>query len=216
MEHGVIKMEIDAGAMEELSNLLSSAPDTAKEAIALALKRARDTVQAESVRVVTGEYAISAKNLREEQNVKSRDLSGKSEFSALLSFSGARIPLTRFDFNPKTGFYDKAKTVEFYEKRRVWRVHPGRPVSVRVKKESAKERFQAAFVAKFKSGHVGIVQRLGKTRLHIGGEKEKEFEFLGPSVSQMLDNEGVKDDLTKVAQETFNKRVLHELERLRG
>ena len=62
-------------------------------------------------------------------------------------------------------------------------------------------------MAKFASGHIGVMRRIGKERLPIK-------QLYGPSVPQMAGEPGVKEVVVAGAEERFGKRLDHETKRL--
>lgn len=57
------------------------------------------------------------------------------------------------------------------------------------------------------SGHLGIFERISKKRMPIE-------EIMGSSMRSMVSNSVVLDQVYKEAQDTFDKRIEHEIERL--
>lgn len=67
--------------------------------------------------------------------------------------------------------------------------------------------FAEAFIAKMKSGHTGMFERDGKSRLPI-------TEFMGPSTAQMAGNSVIVERVEEKTQEVVNKRIEHEITRI--
>jgi hypothetical protein len=103
------------------------------------------------------------------------------------TFSGRKIPLVRFSPRPAG----------------VTRRRPPGGVSVLVKAQ--RKRITGSFVARMKSGHLGIFQRQGTDRLPI----EEKF---GPALAQMLDNPEVNERIRERAAERFDKNLRHEFD----
>ena len=80
-------------------------------------------------------------------------------------------------------------------------------VSAAVLNESGRTPFAHAFIAKMKSGHTGMFERDGTSRLPI-------TEFMGPSAAQMAGNSVVVEQVEEKAQEVVNKRLEHEITRI--
>ena len=67
--------------------------------------------------------------------------------------------------------------------------------------------FEHAFIADMQSGHTGVFERETSKRFPIE-------ELMGLSAAQMIGNDKVIKDVEKDAQETVNKRIEHEIDRL--
>jgi hypothetical protein len=102
------------------------------------------------------------------------------------TFSGGKIPLIRFAPRPAG----------------VTRRRPPGGVSVVVKAQ--RKAIAGSFVARMRSGHLGVFQRYAKERLPI----EEKF---GPALAQMLDNPEVRERIEQRAAERFEKNLEHEI-----
>ena len=69
------------------------------------------------------------------------------------------------------------------------------------------ETFDSAFIAKMKSGHIGIFERITSKRFPIE-------EKMGLSAAQMVKNEVIMEKLTQEAQEKVDERLKHEIDRI--
>ena len=98
------------------------------------------------------------------------------------------------------------------------------PVKVQVKRKNGFSELSHAFVAKMKSGHVGIFEREDQKRkskdthgrvIETSKEKFHIKELQGPSTVGMFEaNETVHNAAIEKIMETLDKRMIHELERL--
>jgi len=173
-------------ALIKKCSMLASEKEINK-AINRAAKRAADTAKAESVRQLSSEYTLPATEIR--GTIFARNITG--DIGAVMSISSSPFALTKFEGVTPNQVMPPAKG----------------PVHAKVKK-SGGATMKRAFVAKMKSGHVGVYEREGEKNLPI----EQHF---GPSTPGMFKaNETVNEAVMKLAGETFDKRVQHELERL--
>lgn len=62
-----------------------------------------------------------------------------------------------------------------------------------------------SFVARMRSGHIGLFARRGKPRLPID-------EIYTSAIAQMLDNPEVRERIQEKAAERFEKNLAHEIE----
>ena len=65
-------IEISAEQIERVNLILSSIPGGAQKAISSVIRRANSTVKAETVRQITGTYAISAQRVRAGGNIRTQ------------------------------------------------------------------------------------------------------------------------------------------------
>jgi hypothetical protein len=114
--------------------------------------------------------------------------------------------------------------IDFQHKPKVSMPPAKGPVQVQVRKGDGSSELGHAFVAKIPSGHIGIFEREGEKRKskdthgrEIASSKEKDHiqELQGPSIVGMFKaNENVHASVEGVIRETFDKRIVHEVERL--
>lgn len=107
-----------------------------------------------------------------------------SDLCATLIFAGQQIPLYKYSLTKQ-------------------KYPPGKVFAG----QKTARAFEEAFIAKMSSGHIGIFQRTGKARKPIE-------QKMGSSMRSMVSNAVVMDQVYKEAQETFDTRIEHEIERL--
>lgn len=197
-------------ALERAERMLEGIPNGIEKALNSAISRASAHLQSASKKAVRERYAISAANIRAEENV-SVAYTYQNGVQAYVHFSGKRIPLYRFDgARPAQPVYDTSRWVPVMLGVRAdgegkWRlVHPGTSAYGHVLKSTSPHQFQYAFVAKMESGHTGIFERTGGMTSRSKDELE---ELFGPSVPQMLGNQEVAEKLTDEAVKSFEKNL---------
>lgn len=182
---------------------LKGAPDKAFSNI---INRGLATVRSQSSKGIRSIYNITHSNLRADSNITLKK-AGKSNLSGEIMFSGFKIPLARFSVSPNI---------------------PGskRPLKISVLRTSSPTLLQHAFLARTKSGHLGIFERIPGQYMgsRIGRNKHSEKigantnrttdQFYGPAAAQMASNSLVLTQIEAAAQETINKRVEHEITRI--
>jgi len=155
------------------------------------------------------------KVIRETYNVKSKDLTPflkiqrakGSQTYAVLEASGRPIPLYKFGARPVMPIEQKGVPVR------------GRkPVTVKVKRKGARKIVRGAFVARMRSGHVGIFKRIGTSSIPIE-EKfslgiKRMFEIRAiPVIKRLVREKGgaiVKHELEWATQREFQRRGFSE------
>lgn len=179
-----IVVDVDKKHIQDAESKLGELSNQAPTAISRALNRAATNVNSNI-----------KKELRKEYNIKAGDIgatlstlkANKASLKAEVKSSGALIPLDKFKVSPKT-------------------VNPKRKsqIKIGVKKDGLKTVL-GAFVAEVSGKKV--FQRKGKSRLPIK-------RLFGPSIPQMLGNEEIRSEIERQGQETFYKRLEHEISRI--
>lgn len=139
-----------------------------------------------SARTIRERYAISHANVTANANVKISYNYHDGAQSEVI-FNGRRIPLYRFDGAAPKQPVQRADT----------RGH--------ALKSTSPYHFAHAFVARMPGGHIGIFERTGG---ETSKGKDEIREFLSPAVPQMVGNQEVAEKLAKESMETFEKRLL--------
>lgn len=207
----IIRMEFTGQeTVERAQKLLAGVPNGVDRAVKSAMNRTVSNIRSNSVKAIRERYAISAGNIRANQNITVRYTYGNGA-QAVIHFRGQKIPLWRYDGSSPKG---PARSEELVRARirGQWKtVHPGIAARGHQLKSTGPKRFGTAFVATMKSGHTGIFRRTGGAT-STGGDELKEI--MGSSVPQMIGNEEVLQKISKEAAEKFEERLEHEVLRL--
>lgn len=150
-------------------------------AIARALNRSITSGKTVMVRAIAADLRMKQSDVRD--NIGT-NLATAERHVAQLTASPKRIPI--IDFGAKGPEPSRGK---------------GRGVTARIG-GAAKGRYPNAFITTMQSGHRGVFQRKGKTRLPI-------YELFGPSIAHVFEAH-VSEGLAK-AQEVLAKNLAHEL-----
>lgn len=210
----VIIEDIDREAIDRAQKMLAGIDGDFNKALHSAMQRTADFLRTNSVKAIRERYAISAANIRANENVTIR-YNYRDGAQAFITFAGHKIPLYRYDgASPAQPAYNTGKWVSVMINGKKARVHPGLPASGHQLKSTSPTRYENAFVAQMKSGHTGIFERTGG--MTASGSSEIE-EIMGSSVPQMLGSKEVLEKLSHQAMEKFGERIDHEvLRRLNG
>lgn len=181
-------IEVDVGQMENIERLLGHIPGAVPKAVSRAINRAIDSVKTEAARKVRETYYIKNKDIMDTVKVKK---SSPSDLMAEFVSRGSAMPVIKFQVNPKKPQPKRKKQI-----------------IVRVKRGEG-GTIMGAFVAKMRNGRIGVYNRVGRARFPI-------VERYGPAVPQMLGEDGVREYIESKAQETLEKRLDHEIDRLLG
>lgn len=181
-------IQITNEQIERVNLLLSSVPQGAEKALKSVVQRATSTVRSETLKGITGVYALTSQNVRAETTINMRTRKVDGGVVGAVSFAGHKIPLYRFNVSPTLPVQHAT-------------------VKAAVLKDNSQTPFERAFIARMKSGHTGVFERDGTPRLPVA-------EFMGPSTAQMAGNSVIVADVEEKAQEVINKRVEHEITRI--
>lgn len=213
-------IRISVGGQDALSraeNLLAGIPGGLDKAIKSAMARSLSHLRTSSTKEIRKVYAISAAALRAEENIKTKYTYQPGQgISGYVLFSGKRIPLYRYDgSSPVQPTKDTSKkygvvTGENASGEGIWKfLYPGVAAAGHVLKSTSPYRFDSAFVARMRNGHVGIFERTGGM---TSNSKDELEELFGPSVPQMVGNEAVQQALVEEAMKKFDERLSHEVD----
>ena len=181
-------IQITSEQIERVNLILSGIPGGAQKAFSSVIRRANSTVKAETVRQITGTYAISAQHVRAGGNIRAQVQKADSGVVGTVTFAGYKLPLYRFNVTPTLPI-QRAE------------------VKAAVMRRNGQTPFAHAFIARMKSGHTGMFERKTGRSLPI-------TEFMAQSTAQMAGNEEVLEAVSEKAQETVNKRIEHEITRI--
>lgn len=155
-----------------------------------AIERSMITARSETAKAVSKTYNISQRDLKEFARI---DIfkRNQSVIEAGFSYAGSVIPLIKFQ------------------------VSPPKPVSGRIRKYTKVSVMKAngattlvsAYVANLGLHGVGVFERETSRR-------ESSKQLYGPSAAHMAGNEEIQAHAMRKAQETFDKRIDHEVWRI--
>ena len=203
-----ISEDFGGNSVERARKLLVGIPNGVTKAVRSALPRAASALKTESSKAIRERYDISAANIRARENITIK-IHGTE---AQVRFSGKKIPLYRYNGTaPKFPARDNSKTIKTIVAGQLRPVHPSVAASAHQLKGTSVKRFDNAFVAQMKSGHIGIFERTGGVT-SSGSNEIKELQ--GSSVPQMLGGKEVQDELVNKASQKFEERLEHEMMRI--
>lgn len=179
-------IEITAETMERAQKVLAGIPKGAERAFSNAINRALAHTKSQAFKEVRQVYAVQQKDLDSATATRVQKASTGNTVGYVL-FSGVKIPLYKFNVSPSEP--KKSKNIKAGLRKGSWTA------------------FDHAFIAQMDSGHIGIFEREGKNRLPIN-------QIMGLSGAQMMQNGEVEDHLSQEAQEKFEQRVEHEINRI--
>lgn len=196
----MINIEIKAEDIARVEGMLKGIPGGAQRAMSAAMNRGLSKVRTASFKEVRKVYAPENAAMRANTSIRTKNASG-GDMVGYIWFSGTKIPLYKFNVSPKAA-------------------GTGQVVRAGVMKGSM-TAFADAFIAVMNSGHVGIFERTGAqgiqarlSRYRASKHTEKVEEKMGLSMAQMVGNNKVIDEVARQAQETIDKRLDAEINRI--
>lgn len=200
------------GALSQAERLLAGIPGGIEKAINSAVSRAASRLRTLSAKTIRERYAISQANIRTNENVQI-SYTHQNGVQAHVIFAGERIPLYRFNGaapaqptkDTSAGRIPVMHGMLANGRGKFHLMYPGVPAHGHVLKSTSPALFPHAFVARMKTGHVGIYERTGGMTSRDKNELE---ELFGPAVPQMLGSQDVAEKLAAQAMETFEEHLI--------
>lgn len=177
-------IQFDENQLRRAQEILRHVPNKIPQAVASAINRATESARTAAVKKAREDYIIQAGRVRETIDISK---ASSSNLSARVRARGRPRALTYFKTNPKAPK----------------KMPRGSQLFAQVKR-SGGGTIKGAFVAKMRSGHVGVFNRSG-SRL---------VQRYGPSVPQMLESQTVSKFVQNKAVEVLDKRLEHEINRI--
>ncbi len=193
-----MKVDIQITGLQELMEELN--PNKVRLAANSALNKVAAQAKTEASRQIRAEYNIKAGDVSKNLQLTTRAHGDRME--AVISGFKRGIALAYFGAK-QIGVIANKKAFRYTRRAKGGR---GGAVSVEVKKGGRKTLSgdPKPFMTKFKSGHVAVVQREGKSRTPIR-------QLMGPGVSLLFGSKKIMDATKKIVNDKFNSIFRHEL-----
>lgn len=220
----MVRMEFGVVNMPEVEAAINAAPAKAYPAIVRAVNRAtefgKNRLLDDLTSILTLKRAdIAGKNHRfgGVKMQRATNTGNISTIAARVTVTGKRIPIYRFDAKTvglaaretkdggvKVRYQVKsAKFATAYAQR-----NSGLGVQYQIRRAGGRKYVRSAFIAKMKSGHVGVFKRMHSKRLPIQ-------ELFGPSIPNVAERDVKLRNALKVdISAKLNERLRHELGRV--
>lgn len=186
----MMTIDVDDNLLNKAEDALKHIPKATPKAVSAALNRAIQGSKTEASRKIREIYTIRAKDINETIAINK---STPTSLQAVIRSRGSSTAMSKFRVTPNR--------------------YPGKkgtpPVKAQIKKGFG-GYIKGAFMARMKSGHLGVFRR-------SSGRSFPIVENFGPSVPQMLGNEAVIEYVEERTRERFEERLEYEIDRiLRG
>lgn len=191
--------------LQQITARIQHLPEDCNLAVARAINRTLQAIYSEAVRIGTEKYTIRDKNFSKSLMGRSSYLGRKATPSNLVGsvdFRGSTgRPLVHF--KPSPGKAPNWRGVPVAKRR------PKAGVSSLIKKGGTRKVYAKdgakPFIATMKSGHKGLFVRQPSGKLE---------QLFGPSAIQLLGGNEARTRLQAKAEQTFPKRLAHEVDAL--
>lgn len=194
-----MKVDIKIEGIKELMAKLD--PNKVRLAANSALNKTADQAKTEASKQIRTEYNIKASDVNKNMRVTSRARGNQME----AEITGTKRGMALSYFGAKqTGVIANKKTFRMTRRAVGGR---GGAVSVEVRKGGRKtvSTDPSAFITRFKSGHLAVVQREGKSRFPIK-------QLMGPGIALLFGSKKIMDATKRLINRKFNEIFKHELE----
>lgn len=181
-------IDISAQAMEEAKKSLEQIPGGIDRATRAAVNKTIRGVRTDIVTEIRANYVVKSQDIRRTLTLS---IASRSNARAVVKSMGKPIALSKFKVRP-----GKVQR----------RGSKNKPIRVQVKKDGGGV-LSNAFLAQFKSGHLGVVERKGKARFPVE-------EFYGPPIPKMLKNQEILNTIEDKAHDRLEKNFTHEIVRI--
>ena len=189
-----MEITLDANGLDKAIRTLAKVHGGLGKALERTLNRTGPGMRTDAVREIRSIYHAKAKRVRKDLYVtKASARHGVLEVRLNVNKGARKLGLPEFKTRPT----------------RPTTRPPKAGVLVSVRKDKGGKRIKHGFVARMKSGHVGVFVRMVEGGKRVG--RLPVAELKGPSVSGMLRNEAVQKNAHAKAQERANKRLPHEV-----
>ena len=199
--HGIEELEkefglIDKKAMKVLNRVLKRVFSNVRKNISIEVKNRYKNIKSDTIK--------NTLKLKEATSYKPE---------ASISSIGYRLPVYKLFVTPKSVIKlkgIKAGPDKTYKRRKTYKAQ--------VLKHGSPKLIRHAFVQKMENGHLGLFKRASVdggtikfSKLHAPIK-----EVYGPSIPEFIGNDEVLKSITKKAEEVYNERIKHELNRVLG
>lgn len=179
-------IEVTSMQIDRVNAILGGIQGAPQKAFSSTINRTLSTVRTNTGKMIRENYYIRQRDITSSQRMKMSKASS-SNLEGKIEFAGTVIPLIKFKVNP-TDPQQKAVTVS-------------------VLKDEGAKRLRYAYVADLGKYGPGVFER--DTR-----KRASSRQLYGPSTAHMMEHEDILHRVDKLAQESVNKRIEHEISRI--
>lgn len=200
---------ITAQGVTEISNALQQLPGRGMMVVsARAVNKTLRGARTDASKMIRQELHLKARDVRRKLTTKPAPYgrnTGYKSATGILNIGARPVPLARYPFRPTSPPSQKGVSVS-----------NRKPTTVHVLKRGARKKVQSGFVAKMKSGHVGVFMRDGEKRKmqsgRFAGKKRQPIrELYGPGPGVHFRRNIMQRRLGRKVMPRLYKNLNHEL-----
>ena len=199
-------LTVDTRQIDDLARRLRRIPRGVTKVAVTAMNRTATSTRAEMVRVVRREYNVAAQGVR--RDIKITKANWSNPVAKVGSEASPGIKLKFFAPQPRSAPSTKRLKSGAYR--------PAGGISAIVTKSKGRQMVKGAFLARLKTGHVGVFMRAtqaaGARRLTSLGKRFMR-ELYGPSATYILRSGKYDEELGRFVDRTFEKNFIHNARR---
>jgi len=214
-------IEIDtSGALKELEKVketLQQIPKGIEKATLRSMQKTARGIRTDATKVVTEEYNVRAKDIREKFCMEKRYSRTTGDFSLAVKAKSSRsVPIT--NFNPRYEEIEKEYSYTYYGKHKRTAKVKLNQVKVKIKRSSGLQKMKSAFPAKVgRGGHKAVFTRFGEKRRmtqgnYVGHYKQPIKEVKTTAPLRALHDDANAERVMDLATERFEKNMSHEID----
>lgn len=189
-------IELSAEQLAKAEAALSHIPGATQKAAAAAINRAAQSAMTAAARSARENYYVKHGDVLKTMKLYKAT---PTDLAAMVVSRGYALPLTKFRISPNKPNPAKAAKAR-------WRKGKSSALVARVRRGEGGP-IPGAFVARVKSGHVGVFRRTSKAKYPVE-------HLYGPAIPQLLSSRTVSEAVEQRASEQLDARLSHEIERL--
>lgn len=195
----MIDISVNVAYMEHIQNRLGHLQSEAAKVLAKAVNATAKQARKELSKEAKQTYTVKVGNFNKNMKIKNAT---KSKPVAIITSKGKSMALSNFKINP-TG---PMKNGVGAAKAKVIKANGLKQLVLSGAERSGKDL--KAFVTKFASGHVAIVQRIPGSRMRSSPHKEALKEFYSTSIPKMIgDEKRVYGKVKPIIKDNLKQRV---------
>lgn len=196
----MLTFEVDKEQIDTIEKALSEIQKDSKTILKKAINRTAKEARKQLAKTAKETYAVKISGFNKSMTIKSATVS-KTE--AIIKSKGEALEIGKFRASPFRYANGKDRPKEIKAK-----VLTASSMKALVKGDTK------AFVARFKSGHVAVVERNPDKKMASNPKKSALKKLLSPSLPQMLGNEKkIYNKIEPQIKELLQKNIKQEVER---
>jgi hypothetical protein len=196
--------------IRRINAVLTAFPDKIAAVYKKAVKAGQTAAAKEALSAAARTYAVTKANLNDKNQTRRRmkQIADNDLITGEIHYAGYKLPLFRFDAAPREPGRDAGRKIRHMIGGRWVTQDASETVYARQKLAGGMTKFPFSFIAKMKSGHIGIFSR----QYDAFGAPIKEI--MGASVAEMVGNTVVFDKVEAAGNQAIADKADAQIQRL--